>query len=548
MCSFLYLAGCNPGITEPEPNVMKNIQEYFWNNTGSSSLIYEYYNTNDLSRKEFEYTFSRLNGINTTTTVSEIPPISQRTFYFKIDSTGSIAAGGLSYHTLFPLPEGYEIEPKLLHTESDTIKYGTKKVLALRNNYAIAIRSDDSVFYSTNNGLSWEKSLYRGEFGTITAWTRVVLNNEHVVYAGTSSGACLVTKDGGNTWKQIKQVANAPITSIAGTSSGVLFLSSGTKFVYRIEVDNVASATKQTYPSEITYLAACEVYLDAGTAYPVFMIGTKQKGLFYWIEGKSQSITIAKGGSAAPTISSIVPTGRSSAVALGTTESSKLALLYSTDAGLTWEQSDIPDVRGMFLDATPSVTISNLLIADEAGNVYLGSSQQGARPVFNTIKPSDIRNPIKDISISEEAIIATSDSSGVFISTDKGISWQNATKGLWRINTSIRKTDGMLTLLPRLDKGVTKGDEWLAGYVLPAGAVTPMSIGIHATVIEHYSRLELPFSAGSYEDVYEVTYMCAPNGRETHTVHVFYAKDFGPILFQRYIGEELIDESYIKSK
>jgi hypothetical protein len=544
--SLAFIAGCNPGITDPEPSVIKNLGDYYWDSEANSSLRYEYFRVEDSSRKEFEYTFSRLNGFNSTTTVSEVPLASKNTFYYKFDTTGSILAGGLSYHTLFPLPDGYEIEPSFSKKEFDTVKYGTKKVIALNNNAVIVLRSDDSVFYSTNNGISWERSSYRQEFGVVTAWTRVQVSASDIIYGGTSNGSCVSSKDGGKTWKLNKTLTNTAITSIAATSTGIVYLSSGNKIVFSLDV-NTNTFTKQTYTSAVTSLAACEVYNDSGKTYPVFMIGTIESGLFYWIEGKSTSINYAKGGST-KNIISIAPTGRSFAVALGYTDASKLSFLYSLNAGTTWETVDVPFTIGAFLDAVPSVSIASILVADELGNVYLGSSQQGTRPIFDSPSPSRIGFPVKDISINEKAIIAAVDTLGVMVSTDSGNTWSLASKGLWQTKVRERKTDGTLTLLPMLVNGLKKDDQWLAGYLASTSVGATAVVELNAKVVEHYSRLDLPFSAGSYSDVYEVSYTCAPNDRGTNTVHVFYAKEYGPILFQRYVGSDLVDESYLVKK
>src|SRR5688572_5888346 len=157
--ALAFVAGCNPGITDPEPGVIKNVQDYFWDSNANSSLYYEYFRAVDSFRKEHEFAFYGVSGADSKVTVrGKIAPDTS-SFYFTFDSSG-VTAGGLSYHTLFPLPSGYEVEASFSEKEIDTIKYGTKKVIALNNNSVIAVRSDDSVFYSRSNGISWEKSSY----------------------------------------------------------------------------------------------------------------------------------------------------------------------------------------------------------------------------------------------------------------------------------------------------------------------------------------------------------------------------------------------------
>ncbi|HEY6171391.1 MAG TPA: hypothetical protein VIX80_03935 [Candidatus Kapabacteria bacterium] len=540
-----FTAGCNPGITEPEPSVIKNVQDYFWDSNANSSLYYEYFRVVDSSRKQHEFAFYGLSGTDSKVTVRGKQAPDTSSFYFTFDSSG-VTAGGLSYHTLFPLPYGYEVEASFSEKEFDTIKYGTKKVIALSNNSAIALRSDDSVFYSTNNGITWDKSFYKPEFGVITAWTRVIDSTSHLVYGGTSNGSCIVSNDGGKTWKLLKTIINDPISSIAATSTGVVFLSSGTKSVYNFDT-NIGKVSTEGYPSVVSSLAVCEVYNDSDKTYPVCMIGTKQSGLFYWIQGKSQSKNSATGGTAAKNIISIVSTDRSSAVAIGYTDASKLSFLYSLTAGTSWETVDLPFKTGTFLDAVSSVSVAEILVADELGNVHLGSSQQGMRPWFKS-SPSNAGFAIKDISINGNIIIAATDSVGVMISTNRGFSWTSASQGLWQVIVRERKIDGMLTLLPSLTDGLKKNDEWLAGYLSPIGIGMTAVIQMKAKVVEHYSRLDLPFNSGSYDDVFDIEYSCTPSNGKLHTVHVYYAKGFGPILFQRFEDSDLIDESYLVKK
>lgn len=549
--ALAFVVGCNPGITDPEPGVIKNVQDYFWNSNANSVLHYEYFRAIDSSRKDHEFAFYGSSGTNSRIIVTGKQAPDTSSFYFTFDSSG-VTAGGLSYHTLFPLPDGYEVKASFSEKDTDTIKYGTKKVIALNNNSAIALRSDDSVFYSTNNGISWDKSSYGLEYGLITAWTRVVDGDTNVVsnivYAGTSNGSCIASNDGGKTWEFIKTIINDPIVSIAATSTGIVFLSSGTKSVYHLDT-NTRSVSKEGYPSVVSSLAVCEVYNDSGKTYPVCMVGTKETGLFYWIEGKSGgSINYAAGGTAAKNIIRIVPTGRSYAVAIGFSDASKFSFLYSLSAGTTWEKVDLPFGLGTFLDAVSSVSFAEILIADELGNVHLGSSQQGTRPSFNSASPSNTGFAIKDISINDNMMIAATDSVGVMISTDRGISWGASSQGLWQIIVRERKIDGMLTLLPSLTNGLKKNDEWQAGYLSPTNIGMATVIEMKAIVAEHYTRLDLPFSSGSYDDVFEVVYTCTPSNGKLHTVHVFYAKGFGPILFQRFEGSDLIDESYLVKK
>ncbi len=546
--TLAFIAGCNPGITDSEPSVIKNVQEYFWNSEASTTLTYEYFRAADASRKDYEYTFSRLSGINSTTTVSEVPQPSQHTFYYKIDSVGSILAGGLSFHTLFPLPEGYEIEVNRVEIDTNYEKLGTKKVIALDGGNLIALRDDDAVYFSNSGGARWKKSEYDNEkYGAVTAWTKVLSGKAYIVYAGTSNGSVLVSKDGGENWTPIRNGFNGKITGIAATLNEYLFVSTTTE-IWQFD-SKIAGTTKKithTISSEITSLALCEAGGDSGTSptYPCLMVGTQNEGLMYYLLGKDGKLNPAKNKDMVVSITDIVATGRNRALALGHTANKEIVLLLTENGGLTWENSRAAIQAGKYLDAVPSLnTTSESVVASADGMIYYLSDFQAAND-----RTPDTKFTIRDISINEKVIIAAVESVGVMISHDKGENWVLSSSGLEKITTSTRKIDGMLTLLPSFADGLNKDDEWLAGNLSNTDVGATAVVEMSAKVFEHYSRLELPYSAGSYNDVYEVVYRCAPSNREVHTVHVFYAKDFGPILFQRFIGEKLIDQSYLKSK
>src|SRR6188768_2125931 len=95
LLSLALIAGCNPGITDNPPAVIENVQDYFWKNAANSSLFYEYFKVSDSSRKEYEYSFQHLAGTSGTIMVGELPPPNTHTFYYQLDSTGSVLAGGL---------------------------------------------------------------------------------------------------------------------------------------------------------------------------------------------------------------------------------------------------------------------------------------------------------------------------------------------------------------------------------------------------------------------------------------------------------------------
>lgn len=544
--ALAFIAGCNPGITDSEPGVIMNVQDYFWKSAEKSSLTYEYFRVSDSSRKDYEYTFSRLSGINTPITVSEVPPLSQHTFYYKVDSVGSILAGGLSSHTLFPLPEGYEVAAGKVVIDTSYEKLGTKKVIALDGGNLIALRDDDAVYFSNSGGERWRRSEYDNEIqGAITAWTKVPSGKSYIVYAGTSKGSVLVSKDGGENWTGIRSVYNGKITGIATTLNEYLFVSSTTT-ISHFDTKIPGTTQKLSTSSEITSLALCEAGGDSGTSttYPCLMAGTQKEGLMYFLYGKDGKLNTAKNKDMVVSITDIVATGRNRALALGNTSNKELVLLLTENGGLTWENSRVMVQAGKYLDAVPSLNASSeSVVASEDGMIYYLSDFQAAND-----RTPDTRFTIRDISINDKVIIAAVEFVGVMISHDKGAIWVPSSSGLEKITTSNRKIDGMLTLLPSFADGLKKDDEWIAGNLSNIDVGATAVIEMSAKVFEHYSRLELPYSAGSYNDVYEVVYRCAPSDREVHTVHVFYAKDFGPILFQRYIGEKLIDQSYLKSK
>jgi hypothetical protein len=543
--SLALIAGCNPGITDNPPAVIENVQDYFWNSASNNSLFYEYFQVSDSSRKEYEYSFQHLAGTGGTMTVSELPQPNSHGFYYKFDSTGSVLVGGLSYRTLFPLPDGYELAPNaILHDTLDT-SIGTRKVLAIGDGKVVAIGDDESVYYSTSNGASWTKSVFEKTYGVISTWTKIVVDKQYVVYAGTSTGFLVKSVDGGITWGMVKYFSNTNIVSVAALSAGHIFIASGTKTIIDYDVNkDTIKKYDGLYP--VTSVAVCEEGSDSGgVVYPTMITGTDGGGLSVWEYGISQSFRYSTNGQKAYTTLKVVSTGKKSALALAKSKSGETMLLFTMDGGSSWLGTSVPIFNYQFLDAIVSSDNPVGVLCDVNGKVTLAS---GLQPVIQQTRTAISGRIIRDISIANGIIVAAVDSFGVIYSTDSGITWTISSKGLSRTVISTRKSEGLLTLLPTFSDGLNKGDEWIAGYISQSNVSSSNTIEMYAKVLEHYSRLDLPFSAGLYSDVYEVSYTCAPNDRGVNTVHVFYAKEYGPILFQRYVGNDLIDESYLVKK
>ena len=540
--SLALIAGCNPGVTDNPPAVIENVQDYFWNNTSNGSLFYEHFNVSDSSRKKYEYSFQPLAGTNSTMSVSELPKPSSHTFYYKFDSIGSVLAGGLSYGTLFPLPDGYEMSSNMLLHDTSYASIGTRKVLALGDGKVIAIGDDESVYYSTTSGASWTKSVFEKSYGMISSWTKIIIDKQYVVYAGTSSGYLIKSVDGGYSWSLVKLFANTNITSVAALSFGHVFIASGSKSVTDYDV-NKGSITKYDHVYPITSVAVCEEGSDSGgIPYPTMLAGTEGGGLWVMEYGPSRSFRYSTNGQKAFTTAKIVTTGKKSALALTKSKLGETMLLFTMDGGSSWIGTSVPTLNYQFLDAIVSSDNPIGVLCDENGKVTLAS---GLQPVIQQTRAAISGHIVRDISIAMGMIVAAVDTMGVVYTTDNGVKWNTGNKGLTRTVVSTRKGEGLLTLLPTLTDGLKKGDEWIAGYINQSGVSSSNAIVMHAKVIENFSRLDLPFNVGTYSDVYEVTYTCVPNDRGAHVVHVFYAKEYGPILFQHFVDNELIDQSYL---
>jgi len=348
--------------------------------------------------------------------------------------------------------------------------------------------------------------------------------------------------DGGTTWSLVKYFSNTNITSIAVLSSGHIFIASGLKTIIDYD-ENKDSIVKYAHAYSITSVAVCEAGSDSGGVnHPTLIVGTEMGGLYVWEYGPSQSFINSTNGQKAYSTIKLVATGKKSALALAKSKSGERMLLFSLDGGFSWISTSVSTLTYQYLDAVIATNDPSAVMSDENGSVTLIN---GLQPTLKQTRTPIYGRKIRDVSISNGYIIAAVDSVGVMYSTDNGETWATGKKGLSKIMVTARKGGGVLMLLPSLVDGLTKDDKWLAGYIGQSGVSATNSFEMSAKVVEHYSRLELPFNTGSYNDVYEVTYTCAPNDRGVHVVHVFYAKEYGPILFQCYMGDRFFYQYYV---
>lgn len=543
MVLAVFMGGCNPGITEPDELVITKIDEYFWHTDTNGSLVYENYIVKDAKKSLFEYTFSPLAGAVGEVSVSRIPAPGYA-FYYKYDSAGSLLAGGMSYNTLFPLPDGYQTSGA---TTFDT-SYSTvniRKVLALPSSKVVAIDDSDNVFYSVNNGISWQKSAFKADnYGRITSWTKV--GEKPLVYAGTSLGYCLVSSDGGINWTVKTRFGEDPITSIAVSSTGNMFATAPKDSLYIYDIAS-SRVTKMDYPPAITSVAVCDAVKYSGNQYNMFIVST-DSAMYYWAFGSSQSFGYGKNLENTYEHSHVTATGKSTAVALGYKDALEQTLLCTSDGGQTWGYASLPIQNVRFISASMASNSPNFVVANESGEIQVGYHYANSIPTFSDVNTTSSRFHINDISMSSTAIIAAVDSVGIIVSTDNGQTWAIGSKGLSKMSVTPHKGNGYITLLENHTGGIRKGDMWDAGVLTSTNGSAVQIITLMAEVKEAWSKLDLPFGAGTYENVFEVTYTCTSPDRKKHTVHVFYAKYIGPILFQRFIGDDLIDESYLKKK
>lgn len=548
----VFIAGCNPGITEPDQLILTKISDYFWNSGNSQSLRYENFRMKDSFKSQFEYAFSQVAGASNDGVISRIPQPNPDSFYYKYDTSGSLLVKGLSYNTLFPLPDGYHASNG--DTSYDT-SYGPvsiRKVLALKNEQVVAIDNENIVYFSTTNGESWQKStsfnINKGVFGAITSWCKVAIKNKDDVYAGTSNGYCIRSTDGGNNWEKKLKLGTIPLTSIAVSSSGNVFAATESTVFYSYNGTSRKADTLGNLAT-ITSLAVCESVDYGGSRYNSFIATTDTSAIDFWVFSAFQSFRAGKNLENNRELSLATATGESTAIASGYQDALGQVLLYTNDGGQNWGNTKLPILQPHFISASMVNDTPRFIVANENGEFSIGYHYANASgPDFATVRPASAPFHINDISISGTAIIAAVDSVGIMVSTDDGATWTPGSKGLGKETITLRKSEGYITLLENRDGGLMKGHFWNAGALtMTNGSSIPVTT-LTAEVQEAWSKIDLPFGAGTYESVFEVLYSCTPANRKEYKVHVFYAKGVGPILFQRFEDGVLIDQSYLVKK
>lgn len=543
-----FIAGCNPGITEPDQLILTKISDYFWHADNSQPMRYENFKVKDSVKSQFEYTFSQIAGASSDGVILRVTQPNPDSFYYKYDTTGSLLVKGLTYNTLFPLPDGYHASNGDTSYDISYDPVSIRKVLALNNGKAVAIDNENIVYFSTTNGESWQRSIFKKEaFGEITSWSKVVKNNKNEVYAGTSNGYCIRSIDGGNTWDKKVRLGTMPITAIAVASSGNFFAATDSFIFYSYNGTNGKVDTFDNIPAPITSLAVCES-ANAGSQFNSFIATMDTSAMRYWIFLSSQSFGYGKNSQNNRELSLATATGESTAIALGYQDGSGPILLYTSDGGQNWGNTKLPITEAHFFSASMINDSPRFIVASENGDFCIGHHYPNTIPEFRTVSPASAPFHINDISISGTAIIAAVDSVGIMVSTDDGGTWTPGTKGLGKQTVTPRKSEGYITLLVNRDGGLKKGDFWNAGTLTMTNGSSNLIITLTAEVQEAWSKIDLPFNAGTYESVFEVIYSCTPVNRKEYKVHVFYAKGVGPILFQRFEGSDLIDESYLVKK
>jgi photosystem II stability/assembly factor-like uncharacterized protein len=549
LIALAFIAGCNPGITEPDQLTLAKISDYFWNSGNNQQLLYENFRVKDASKTQFEYAFSQITGASSDGVISRIPQPNPDSFYYRYDTSGSLLVKGLNYNTLFPLPDGYHASngDTLYDTSYDPISM--RKVLALNNRKVVAIDKENIVYYSTTNGESWQKSAFKKEvFGVITSWSKVVTKNKNEVYAGTSTGYCIRSTDGGNNWDKKLKLGTIPLTSIAASSSGNVFAATESTVFYSYSGAS-GKADTMSVLSPITSLAVCESVTYGGSQYNVFIATSDDtSAMEYWVFTAFQSFRNGKNSANNRELSLATATGESTAIASGYQDALGHVLLYTNDGGQNWSFTKLPIQQAHFFSASMVNDSPRFIVANKNGDMYIGHHYLNSIPEFRVVSPASAAFHINDISISGTAIIAAVDSVGIMVSTDDGVTWTPGSKGLGKETITPRKSEGYITLLENRDGGLMKGHFWNAGTLTMTNGSSTLTTSLIAEVREAWSKIDLPFSAGTYENVFEVLYSCTPPNRKEYKVHVFYAKGVGPILFQRFEGEDLIDESYLVKK
>lgn len=521
LCSLLL--GCAAGIVDPAPIEPGVAGDYFWSDSVASV---NFTKSDRLTSQKTSFTLNFVRN-STTTQVNDINGNKQ--FSFRTGDEGIYLEGLTKVNPLIPLPEGFTLDTII--TTYQTTYRPMKRVLVVDNDRFLAVDHGDTLFVTNDRGLTWTANY--PPFSTITCWTIY----KGYIFVGTEAGEIYKSPITQLSWTPIiAKHRGSAITTLAPYDS--------LRRVYFATKDSVQFALDEPGVKD-SFESIGTPPLKGVTSLAVIdswnLCATSTTGI-YTIELYAQ-----------PSKWNLVQTPWQKAHELVVVEDVLYALgekglesylITGKNTGTSWSAA----VNGA-LKGKPQHIAST-------GNVLLTATESGLTTKYtltNLSGGSEInleRHIIHDLSGREGTFAVATDSGIYILATDGGTAWKSISNG--PLVEKLRKDNELAGSLLLLKSGDLEPEmTWNAGKCFGSVAGRNVIYYITAKVSATVDELSLASLGGdTYSDVLPVQYIFSPTenstdvGIETPRLVIYYAREFGPVLIQQYLGKTLIVEIY----
>lgn len=296
-----------------------------------------------------------------------------------------------------------------LWTTVDSLVYGvqTNSILVTAKKSIIAGSRWKGFTRSTNQGVSWEKINNNFRHSDISSLTSYGKN----IFAGITWDGVYSSSDNGNSWQQIWNSTNIPLAILADDSVLIVASTNGNYGLFRSSDFGNTWIQTNLFSGVFSCLAKSSdgiYYAGGGNGIDYGVCSSTDKGITWKYQLKDYSITTL----------AITPLGD---IFAGTAIN---GVFRSTDKGQTWTNVG-------FENGSPRSIVSN-----PSGDVYAGfydgyiCRMKAGSSTWDTVG-GYFKSAVSNLLfLNDSSIVAGTDNNGVYLSKDKGTSWNDINTGL----------------------------------------------------------------------------------------------------------------------
>ena len=283
---------------------------------------------------------------------------------------------------------------------------GNITALAVTGAGTVLAGTEEGVHRSTDGGASWKWASATMTYRSISA---LAFDTSRTIIAGTGQGRIYKSTDDGVTWQEFPGTGSASIMTVCSKGSATLWIA---RWYSGISRTTDAGAHWQTLDSGLTDKTALSLVVEEGG----FALAGTMTGVFRTSNGGIVWATASNGLASAPVYSIARHRGGNLFAATPS------GIFRSTNNGDDWAKADNQPARTLVID-TGGVIIAGLFTGDARRSTDGGTQWSSA-----TVSPG--------LAVSALALLPSgpvyggSVGTGVYRSTDKGITWLPRQDGL----------------------------------------------------------------------------------------------------------------------